>query len=157
VVSDPAALTSNEGVGVMKTNNVDEALLTALKRGYLVVEETPTVPASPALERLFDDFNTRCEELGRHRVMVCLSAWGLWRTMIVFGSGPDAELDYVREEISRTFVVYLGSEPRRDDPQAWYGSTSDKSLAEALAAALVAVDCQPRDAALNTVLEVHAL
>lgn len=109
------------------------------------------------VKRLLESFNDHCARIERSRVLVCLSAAGSWRTMIAFEGGPAGELAYVRDAIARAFVDYLGSEPRRDDPDAWYGSTTDRYLAEALAAALVAIDAQPRDPAYDTVHQVHAL
>lgn len=139
----------------MDTATANRALVDGHTRGFFTIEETPTDPPAPEVKHLLEGFNDYCASIKRHRVMVCLSASGLWRTMIAFEGGAENELTYVRDAIARAFVDYLGGEPRRDDPEAWYGSTGDRWLAEALAAALVAIDSQPRDPAFDVVHTVH--
>lgn len=141
----------------MDTATANRALVDGHTRGFVTIEETPTDPPTPEVKRLLENFNDHCARLKRHRVLVCRSAFGLWRTMIAFEDRPDNELAYVRDAITRAFVDYFGCEPRRDDPEAWYGSTDDRWLAEALAAALVAIDSQRRDPAFDVVYTVHTL
>lgn len=97
-----------------------------------------------------------CESLGRHRVLVLYTGWGLWRAAIAFHEGPDAEMAYVRHEFEEAFCRHLDSGPRKED-EAWFASTQNRRRAEALAFELAAIDTEPRDSKFEAVFVVHAL
>lgn len=139
----------------MTQTEIEHALRSATARGFLVVGE-PFDADSAEHARLLGEWNARCEERGRHRVIVLCTGWGLWRTAIAFHNGVDGELAYVLHELDAAFARHLGTEPRKDE-EAWYGSTQSLSTAEALAADLVAVDAQARSADFEHVFQVHAL
>jgi hypothetical protein len=139
----------------MTPTEVEQALVTAETRGYLLMEEQVTDPATPEVGRALDEWNRRCEGLARHRILVLWTGWGLWRVLIAFDAGVENELQYVLSEFALAFVRRLGAMPAEDEPEAWYGSTSSRATAEALAAELAIIDAQARDPVYETVFEVH--
>jgi hypothetical protein len=139
----------------MTQTEVEHALRSATARGFLVVGE-PFDADSAEHARLLGEWNSHCEESGRHRVIVLCTAWGLWRTAIAFHAGPDGELAYLRHELEEAFHRHLGSGPRKDD-EAWFASTQDRRRAEALAFELAAIDMEPRDPKFEDVFVVNAL
>jgi len=139
----------------MTQTEIEHALRSATALGYLVVGE-PFDADSAEHALLLGQWNARCEGPERHRVLVLQTGWGLWRTAVAFHNGVDGELAYVLHELDAAFARHLGMEPRKDE-EAWYGSTQSLSTAEALAAEIVAIDAQPRNADLEQVFQVHAL
>lgn len=142
----------------MNAADVDQALATAEARGFLTLDEAPTDPASEEMKRVHDAWNERCATLSRHRVAVFPALRrDSWCVVIAFAIGPDAELAYVRKAIADVFRRHLGRDPNTGDPEAWYAQHDDRGTLEALAAELVAIDVEPRDARLETLFVVHDL
>lgn len=139
----------------MTQTEIEHALRSAAARGYLVVGEAFDAESAEHA-RLLGEWNSLCEERERHRVLILQTGWGLWRTAVAFHNGVDGEFAYVLHDLDAAFARHLGTEPRKDE-EAWYGSTQSLSTAEALAAELVAIDEQPRNADLEEVFQVHAL
>lgn len=133
----------------------ETALALAKAKGYLVIAE-PFDSESSDQVQLLNAWNSHCESLGRHRVLVLCTGWGLWRAAIAFHEGPDAEMAYVRHEFEEAFCRHLDSGPRKDD-EAWFASTQHRRRAEALAFELAAIDMDPRDPRFEDVFVVSAL
>lgn len=142
----------------MNAADVDQALAAAEARGFLTLDEAATDPPSDEMKRVHETWNERCAALSRHRVAVFPALReNRWCVMIAFDAGPDAELAYVKEGFAKAFRRHLGRDPNRDDPEAWYARHDDRGTLEAVAAELVAIDTERRDARLETVFLVHAL
>jgi hypothetical protein len=139
----------------MNATEIETALTLARAKGYLVIAE-PFDPESSDQVQLLNSWNSHCESLGRHRVLVLCTGWGLWRAAIAFHEGPDAEMAYVRHEFEEAFCRHLDSGPRKED-EAWFASTQSRRRAEALAFELAAIDTEPRDSKFEDVFVVHAL
>lgn len=139
----------------MTPTEIEHALATAKARGYLVIAE-PFNPETPEHQQLVNEWNDHCEVLGRQRVLVIQTGWGLWRTMIGYREGSDGEMQYVRHAFEEAFVRHLGSDPRKED-EAWFASTQDRRRAEALAFELGLIDAEPRDPKFEDVFVVSAL
>lgn len=142
----------------MKQTRAAKALALAQVRGYLVLEDAPTDPASsPEAQWLLEQWNVHCEAASLHRVVVCPNVHGKWCVMIALQGGPGSELAYVKHALADAFSRRPGRQPSRKDPDAWVARTKRRDLAEAVASELAAVDAQQRDPAFETVFEIHEL
>lgn len=139
----------------MTPTEIESALATAKVRGFLVIAE-PFDAESSDQKRLLDAWNDHCEVVGRHRVLVIQTGFGLWRAAIAFRDGASAEMGYVRRDLEEAFARHLGDSARSND-EAWFATSQHRLRAEALAFELAGIDAQPRDAAFEEVFAVHEL